>query len=50
MSSQTTTTQPAADSSKAVPSKAKAATTDVIDPATLLYRRLICVIWYYDSA
>ena len=37
MSSQTTTTQPAAESSKSVPSKAKAATTDVIDPATSIF-------------
>ena len=49
MSSQTTTTttQPAADSSKSVPSKAKAATTDVIDPATSIFVYIGLTVLYF---
>ena len=49
MSSQTTTTttEPAADSSKAAPSKAKAATTDVIDPATSIFVYIGLTVLYF---
>lgn len=47
MSSQTTTTQPAAESSKSVPSKAKAATTDVIDPATSIFVYIGLTVLYF---